>query len=294
MVMKLTFGKMALAGTLALLSSACVADTDPGEEVGALRGEIGMTVEEIGAVIALVNDSGTDLVKLDDELHLDRRAATNIIAYRNGKDGVHLNGDDNRIDTLEELDAIAYVGQQAISTLRDHAVNNPLPPVEHVEGVTFDGTQILAVLWGVNNASVEELDDQVKLDIRAAQNLYQNAPHNSISAIAQQGFVGTHALEQLRFNAKRWHAEMIGTSGLGGTFDGVTFSDDVAQVALDLANHEPVNGLVESGMWATGAQRIVDGRPYAGLDEVAAVPGVGQSTMAQLEYFAFNLANAPE
>lgn len=288
--MKLSLGRLALLSLLGIAAGACTVDAEPGEEVSAVSEHVAFSPEEIGAVIQLVNDSGTDLAKLDHDLHLDSRAAANIIAYRNGDDGEHLTADDNRIDTLEELDAIKYVGQMAISTLRHHAVNNPLPPVEHVEGVTFDGTQVIAVLWGVNNASLEELDDDVQLDVRAAQALYNNAPHATIGDVARQGFVGAHALKQLRFNAKRWHAEMENGNTLAGTFDDVTFDEGVAQIALDLANHEPWNGLVESGMWATGAQRIVDGRPYAGLDEVAAVPGVGTRTMEQLHYFAFNLA----
>jgi DNA uptake protein ComE-like DNA-binding protein len=272
--------------------AGCTAELEEDEALGMSRPEIELGAEEIGQMLALVNDSGTDEALLDEAVGLDRRAAENILAHRNGPDGKLGNSDDDLFDDIAELDAVAYVGASALEAIRSYAAANPLPPSELVEGVLFDGTQAQAVVWGVNQATVDELDHVVLLDIRAAKSLVALAPFSSVTQMGPIGFVGQHALRQLRFNAARWHAAMQGS--LAGTYDGVTFDEPTAQMAFTLANEEPWNGLVESGMWSTGATRIVDNRPYADLAEVAAVVGVGTTTMEQLHHFAFNLVNAPE
>ena len=69
---------------------------------------IPLTAEEAGAILDCVN--GATVAQLDDEAGLDGRAAENIVAAQ-------------PIASLDELAAISYVGQTAISSLRDYATS---------------------------------------------------------------------------------------------------------------------------------------------------------------------------
>ncbi len=71
------------------------------------------------AILQLANEM--DQETLDDDIRLDRRAADNIIAFRAGADGVLGSSDDQRLETLEALDAIGYVGISAFSKLLEYA-----------------------------------------------------------------------------------------------------------------------------------------------------------------------------
>ncbi len=68
-----------------------------------------MTASQAQLVLELVNYPGTDLALLDDEVGLDRRAAENITAYRNGTDQSCPSGDDELFDDLAELDQWQYM-----------------------------------------------------------------------------------------------------------------------------------------------------------------------------------------
>jgi len=64
------------------------------------------------AVLDLVNTA--DVTVLDDDVALDRRAASNIVEHR----------DDNPIESIAELDGISYVGQVALGKLAAYALAN--------------------------------------------------------------------------------------------------------------------------------------------------------------------------
>jgi hypothetical protein len=70
------------------------------------------------ALLELVNSASLEL--LDDEIALDARAARNIVAYRDGLDGLTNTADDNPIDSLEELDSISWVGERAFGKLASY------------------------------------------------------------------------------------------------------------------------------------------------------------------------------
>lgn len=88
---------------------------------------------EAAAVLAFVN--GADLPTLDDEVGLDARAAKNIVAHRDGPDAARGTADDDRFDTLEELDAVKYVGAASFTALlswvRDEGLVAPPPGSDH-------------------------------------------------------------------------------------------------------------------------------------------------------------------
>ena len=67
--------------------------------------------ERAAAILAVANDPEIDFTKLDVEIGLDRRAATNIIARR-------------PFARLDALDAVPYVGDKALDRLFEYAVLN--------------------------------------------------------------------------------------------------------------------------------------------------------------------------
>ena len=71
----------------------------------------GLTSPETAGVLALANTATLEV--LDDDAGLDARAARNIVAHREGPDGL--------FDDLAELDAVPYVGPVALDKLLAHA-----------------------------------------------------------------------------------------------------------------------------------------------------------------------------
>ena len=287
---------MSTTSTLTALTLALVTSTGLLGGAGAAADEgataassaaVSMSAADAQQVLDLVNYPGTDLALLDEQVGLDRRAAEGIVARRDGADGVSPSGDDDLFGDLSELDAIAYVGDSAFAKLQAFALAHPVAAAEHVEGVDFSGWQAEAVIWGVNGASVEELDVVVALDARAAENLVGSAPYASVGQMGPIGYVGASALDQLRGHASVWWAAMHGAeAGLGGTFDGVSFDDASAAVAVDIANLASLDQLLAHGVWSQGASAMVAARPYDDLAQVAGVSGVGTATMQALHDYA--------
>ncbi|MBO6940099.1 MAG: proprotein convertase P-domain-containing protein [Deltaproteobacteria bacterium] len=81
-------------------------------------------VERDVAILALVNHPDTTLELLDLDVGLDVRAATNIIAYRDGADAAVGTADDRLFASIEELDMISYVGPSALDDLAAYALAN--------------------------------------------------------------------------------------------------------------------------------------------------------------------------
>jgi DNA uptake protein ComE-like DNA-binding protein len=262
----------------ALLCLSFTSACDPGLDVDP-SDRLTISPVEVEAMLDLVNAPETDVAFLDVEVELERRAAENIIAVRNGTDGVYPSADDHPFETLEEIEAVKYVGATTMERLRNFVIANPPPAGALVEGVEFTAAEATAVLWGVNQASREELDLEVGLSSTAAANVFASAPYDTLAEIASVPYVGASALEALRGYAPAWSD----LSALAGTFDGVSFEASEAAAALEVANHATFEEMTGAGLYASGARAIVDHRPYDGLDEVAAVSGVGAATMQGLK-----------
>jgi len=159
-------------------------------------------------ILDFVNYPTTTEEILDGNVRLDSRAAKAIIAKRNGKDGVYPSADDAPFATLADLDAISYVGETALSKLSSYASMNPAPSGELVEGVAFDGWQSVAVVYGVNHASVTDLD--AFLDARAAKALAAGAPYKTVAQMGPMAYVGSIALAALKSHALGWWASSQG------------------------------------------------------------------------------------
>lgn len=125
---------------------------------------------EADAVLDLVNEASFEL--LDVDVALDKRAAENIVAHRDGADAQLGTGDDDPFDTIDELDAVPYVGPSALDKLVAYA---------HAQGLVDEpsaGSDAALILGVANSASLAVLDDDVALDKRAAENIvaHRNGP----------------------------------------------------------------------------------------------------------------------
>lgn len=79
---------------------------------------------EACGVLRLASEASMEA--LDQTIGLDSRAAASIVAYRNGPDHTPTTADDERFDSLEELDALAWVGISAFQGLYAHVMKNGL------------------------------------------------------------------------------------------------------------------------------------------------------------------------
>lgn len=274
---------------LTLLVSACSIEVDDTQTEGYGKSGSHATLgaNQVALILAFVNHPGTDYDTLDQLVRLDRRAAENIIAHRDGADGVVLTGDDQPFHQLADLLAIKFVGDSALNKLNAYAASNPPPAGEIAEGVEFSGWERQAVLFGVSNGSADELR-AAGLNATQAANLVASAPYETITAIGDVAQIGPAALGKLRSAAAGFWHQLHGSGGknLAGTYDGVAFDHETATVALEIANLAPLHVLTGASVHTAGAQAIVAARPHADLAAVAATSGVGTATMQGLYDFA--------
>ena len=184
------------------------------------------TPEALG-VLAFLNDRGTTTTLLDEAVGLDRRAAKNLVSHRDGRDARPGTSDDDRFDTVAELDAVAYVGDSALEDLLAYARDDGWIPEEEdfygsIEGVTFTVAQADGVVELANTATQATLDDEVGLDARAAKAIVEARGFETLEQVAATPFIGRSALEKLR----AWvdaHPKAVG------------FGTDAAEAALAAA-----------------------------------------------------------
>jgi DNA uptake protein ComE-like DNA-binding protein len=157
-----------------------------------------------------------------------------------------------------------------------------------VEGVEFSAEQVVAVVWGVNHASLTELENDVGLSNQASDNLVASAPYASMEEIAYVAYVGPAMLGHLRDHAEVWGAELDGQApSLAGSYDGVSFDEATAGVALEIANTASYEDLTnDGGIYGGGAEAIVGARPFDSLARVSDTYGVGPATMQSLHDYA--------
>ena len=154
-------------------------------------------------VLGLLNHSATTFELLDLDVGLDRRAAENLIAHRDGADGTFGTVDDDSFDDVLEVDAVKWVGASALTRLGDYAEANGWVPVDDellgvFDGVEFSYSQAEAVLQFVNRVTHSVLDDDVGLDRRAADAIVAARPVGDMPSLAGLSYVGRSALEKLK------------------------------------------------------------------------------------------------
>lgn len=169
-----------LLAALFLLAAACSEATEPvdsqgeGEHESFLAGgkaDFHTGVEEgsleAQGILLIVNTFSFE--ELDS--FLDVRSARSIIAFRSGPDGILGTSDDRVIYNLAALDALSWVGPDALRRLRDHMIEHDLIPREGalVHGIQEGGPAAIGMLVVVNTLTFEELDDF--LDVRAVEGI---------------------------------------------------------------------------------------------------------------------------
>lgn len=68
-------------------------------------------------ILMLLNDPQTTFNVLDTEAGVDARAASNLIAHRNGHDGMFGTEDDQLFGSLIEVDEVRWVGPSTLERL---------------------------------------------------------------------------------------------------------------------------------------------------------------------------------
>jgi hypothetical protein len=163
------------------------------------------TPESIG-VLGLLNAVDTDVPLLDIDVGLDRRAAENLVAHKNGADGVAGNDDDDAFDDVDEVDAIPYVGPSAFDKLLAYAAAHGYVPGDDdllgvYDGVSFTVKEAQATLTLANNEAHATLDGPIGLDVRAVDSIVAARPIASVLALSELHWVGESALRKLKTHA---------------------------------------------------------------------------------------------
>jgi hypothetical protein len=153
-----------------------------------------------------LNDEATDFYALDVEARLDKRSARGLIHHRNGPDGLLGTWDDNAFQSIDEVDAVKWVGAKTILRILSHATHLGFVPVADdilgiYDGVHFSVRDADDVLNLVNEVSFEGLD--LILNRRAARNIIDQRPLASIEALAKVRYVGRSALTRLKGEATK-------------------------------------------------------------------------------------------
>jgi len=112
----------ALIATLVASLPACVEpEVEDGENdafpSGKADGGIDEGSPEAIGVLRLVNDPAESATSLKNGAHVTSRVANNITKHRKGADGADGTADDDKFDTLLELDKIPYVGTATLNAL---------------------------------------------------------------------------------------------------------------------------------------------------------------------------------
>ena len=173
-----------------------------GESFNPVDESLSAKLQENG-VLALLNAQETHVDFLDKEVNLDIRAARELIAHRDGWDHTPGTADDNLFESMEEVDSVAYVGPVAMGRLKAFVMKYGWAPEEYDhmgawKGVSFTWIQGEATLEFVNTCTLEELDIELGLDKRAAENIVLAQPISSINSLSNVSFVGTKTLAALR------------------------------------------------------------------------------------------------
>lgn len=192
-----------LSPALALAAAACDGATEPGD-VGTIEASLVSdgTPAAVG-LLGFLNAPTTTVKVLDDDAALDARAAQALAAHRDGRDRKPQTADDDRFDTIAEVDAVAYVGTAAFDKLLSYCASHGyLPQGTDVLGtwddVSFTVAEAEATLALANTATKDHLDKDLGMNARAVTSILAARPLASVLALSKLQNVGTVALRVLK------------------------------------------------------------------------------------------------
>lgn len=160
------------------------------------------TAEGAG-LVEFINDETTTFELLDITVGLDRRAAGNLIAHRDGGDRSWGTTDDDVYNSVDEIDAVRFVGPRTIDRMIDYAAKSGwVPGSEDIlgiyDGVSFTVEQADATLKLTNSLTFDQLDDELGLHARAAESIALAQPIATVDELSRLYYVGRSALTELK------------------------------------------------------------------------------------------------
>ena len=158
------------------------------------------------ATLAFINSEDCTMEVLDDEVPLDRRAAGNIIAHRDGGDRTFGTTDDDIYGDFTELDRVRYVGNASIQRIVDHVSELGMglsgdDTLGTYDGVTFTVDESASTLKFVNSIDMAFLDDDLSMNSIAVGSIQDALPIDTIDGLSRLYYVGKSALNTLKADA---------------------------------------------------------------------------------------------
>ena len=208
---------LTLLSSFVVFGTACSqkgGDSGLYEDFNSLRGETDLaelsparsswegTPEGVG-LVDFINDESTTYEVLDITVGLDRRGAGNLIAHRDGGDRLWGTTDDDIYNSVDEIDAVRFVGPASIDRMVTYAAQQGwVPGGEDIlgvyDGVAFTVEQAESTLALTNKLNFEELDDGLALHARAAESIVIAQPIETIDELSRLYYVGRTALSLLK------------------------------------------------------------------------------------------------
>lgn len=196
--------------SLGLLACATPDDIGDNENAPFLSPKADGGIEEGSAealaVLALVNDLSVDFEELDIDAALNKRAATNIIAHRDGGNDL--------FDDLAELDKVRFVGPRALEALLAYAIAKGFltPTSDDSASVIFSPQE----LESSHNIRIAGLIDQAQSNIDIAMYSFSSAAiSDAIEKAVLRGVSVRFIFETARAKDKKLEGDALRNSKSG-------------------------------------------------------------------------------
>jgi len=168
----------------------------------------------VPAILDFVNHATTTIKVLTGDVGLTSTQAYNIVTYRDGPDELPGTADDNLFDSLEELDAVKYIGPATLSKLEIYAALwVPLDPeqvleqkvLECINHYTTTETVLDANVGLTSTASAKIIEHRDGVDEEFGtddDNLF-----DSLAELDAVKYVGNSSLDKIKLYAEDWDEE---------------------------------------------------------------------------------------
>ncbi len=197
------FRTIAVSFSFLMLTFGCAETNDDFDGVELTEQTLVATGTPDGVgVVRLLNDPATDFERLDITARLDKRSAAGLIHHRNGPDGIYGTWDDAPFESIEEVDAVKWVGKGALLRLLTFAGKEGYVPegddlLGVYDRVPVSVLQSYALLDLVNGATFVQLDDDFRLNARAARAILTARPYATVADLAATRYVGRSTIGRL-------------------------------------------------------------------------------------------------
>jgi len=191
-----------LAGLVTLSAGCLQAELNPLSVDGEAKRIVEGTAASVG-LLEFLNDVETTFEVLDLDVQLDRRAAGNLIGHRNGGDGIYGSTDDDLFGSVDEVDAVRWVGPRSLARIVGYAHSLGFVPTgsDYLgtwDNVDFTVDEALFTVSFVNKADLNYLDEDLGLDRRAVDSIAEAGVIESIAQLAELYYVGERTLTLLK------------------------------------------------------------------------------------------------